>query len=90
MDLFQSSPSIQRETVYRLAILMILIFQSSPSIQRETFIFTTVKGYSNISILSLYTEGDLVYGYNKPVTLISILSLYTEGDVFSVKLFTMV
>ena len=51
--------------------------------QRETWLFHTLAEYCNISILSLYAEGDgKQYGIAKGGCAISILSLYAEGDIF--------
>ena len=61
------------------------IFQSTPSTQRETLRESTeARKVKNISIHSLYAEGD---DFGKTVFItreISIHSLYAEGDRFMV------
>ena len=56
---FQSSPSIQRETTEPSKSPRLEVFQSSPSIQRETDHIAVPEARLEISILSLYTEGDV-------------------------------
>ena len=80
---FQSSPSMQRETRSSNNTKLILRrFQSSPSMQRETALKTPCIITCNISILSLYAEGDCAnIAHGEKQAVISILSLYAEGDI---------
>ncbi len=83
-SLFQSSPSIQRETGNGTRGHYARKFQSSPSIQRETCSRPSSFAGKPISILSLYTEGDVFAPAFAEGFEISILSLYTEGDAITV------
>ena len=79
--LFQSTPSMQRETVKPTSPQVLKAFQSTPSMQRETPSSTIFIASSAISIHSLYAEGDAEFIYFLSVLpIISIHSLYAEGD----------
>ncbi len=78
--LFQSSPSMQRETVAgccKLAMPSISIL--SLYAEGDNINWDKVKTVS-ISILSLYAEGDFPAVHFRLPVPISILSLYAEGD----------
>ena len=61
---------------------MVIIFQSTPSTQRETFFVIRSAVVFEISIHSLYAEGDSHRPRRRRAILISIHSLYAEGDFF--------
>ncbi len=80
-DIFQSTPSTQRETLLVCALRQFNSFQSTPSTQRETIPpGYTVEDFIEISIHSLYAEGDNYCVSDKTDFAISIHSLYAEGD----------
>ena len=62
------------------------VFQSTPSTRRETTGSPTDSIYSDISIHSLHTEGDIKQLTSAIRQRISIHSLHTEGDMNVAKL----
>ena len=80
--IFQSTPSMQRETSAADRTISRGQFQSTPSMQRETSGVILREGADiEISIHSLYAEGDRVISKYKRKGYISIHSLYAEGDL---------
>ena len=57
---FQSTPSVWRETSVFTDSVKIRIFQSTPSVWRETTVYARDGQWQHISIHSLRVEGDLV------------------------------
>ena len=55
---FQSTPSVWRETIYIIHHLRTVVFQSTPSAWRETIFSKASFAKSAISIHSLRMEGD--------------------------------
>ena len=84
--IFQSSPSMQRETSYVNDACASSFDISILSLYAEGDIFVNpFRSNSDISILSLYAEGDLYNSYHyQRQTGISILSLYAEGDMSNI------
>ena len=82
VELFQSTPSVGRETVYQMLMVAVLdIFQSTPSVGRETKFVGTFIYYVKISIHSLRGEGDINSAITQGILQgISIHSLRGEGD----------
>ena len=78
--IFQSTPSVWRETVKPLLLTFTGVFQSTPSVWRETSQHATYKRQSEISIHSLRVEGDSTGFLWKYIAGISIHSLRVEGD----------
>ena len=78
--LFQSTPSVWRETAPTGDIWFYIQFQSTPSVWRETAFFVFLCQPHSISIHSLRVEGDPVYLYSNFSVTISIHSLRVEGD----------
>ena len=79
--LFQSSPSMQRETYEVRLFYSLKKFQSSPSMQRETpsgYIFVFV--FLNFNPLPLCRGRLIIVNCVSVIISISILSLYAEGD----------
>ena len=56
---FQSTPSVWRETIYIIHHLRTVVFQSTPSVWRETENSVDETGRQHISIHSLRMEGDI-------------------------------
>ena len=80
MFIFQSTPSVWRETRDPDPIFLQRLFQSTPSVWRETSFAAVISLARQISIHSLRVEGDtLLSGFLYPVC-ISIHSLRVEGD----------
>ncbi len=78
---FQSTPSTRRETPrFPQQSDRRGLFQSTPSTRRETGREPTIYGGVFISIHSLHTEGDDLWGGGEERNQISIHSLHTEGD----------
>ena len=55
---FQSTPSVWRETALACYYALWMLFQSTPSVWRETYIFFFIELKKSISIHSLRVEGD--------------------------------
>ena len=79
-SLFQSTPSVWRETLLLGFFLLLFKFQSTPSVWRETPDASGKSGIQPISIHSLRVEGDPAVQYDAPRESISIHSLRVEGD----------
>ena len=77
---FQSTPSVWRETVCRPWVFPIFRFQSTPSVWRETAVPKNQKRDARISIHSLRVEGDAPNKMPAVRYAISIHSLRVEGD----------
>ena len=77
---FNPLPLYRGRRTSALPACILYAFQSSPSIQRETSKAKSPERNLDISILSLYTEGDVSVWKIQRMKMISILSLYTEGD----------
>ena len=58
---FQSTPSVWRETIYIIHHLRTVVFQSTPSAWRETIMYFVSKMEKLISIHSLRMEGDHIF-----------------------------
>ena len=86
LGIFQSTPSVWRETPHNNAIYMRSWagFQSTPSVWRETLPTIALCPILSISIHSLRVEGDQTHGsyYQRPCA-ISIHSLRVEGDLIA-------
>ena len=80
IDLFQSTPSVWRETLDVTALARDTPFQSTPSVWRETRTRRQEGMCEIISIHSLRVEGDLHREYVIFAESISIHSLRVEGD----------
>ena len=77
---FQSTPSVWRETIYIIHHLRTVVFQSTPSVWRETYNASEYDLMWGISIHSLRMEGDGAITTPGYVGDISIHSLRMEGD----------
>ena len=62
--IFQSTPSVWRETPFSFSFSFAFLFQSTPSVWRETLNRYTLFYTLLISIHSLRMEGDLIVFYN--------------------------
>ena len=81
-SIFQSTPSVWRETVRGTLRDFGAKFQSTPSVWRETLVIRVVQDAKIISIHSLRVEGDRSPLRACRQSNISIHSLRVEGDVF--------
>ena len=79
-SLFQSTPSVWRETGTMARASTIHGFQSTPSVWRETLTTSGSTLPSSISIHSLRVEGDRFLCFRSSIEIISIHSLRVEGD----------
>ena len=79
--IFQSTPSVWRETAASASFLLSVSFQSTPSVWRETHIQIFHLVRRKISIHSVRLEGDCRSGIVRLVLNISIHSLRVEGDL---------
>ncbi len=78
---FQSTPSTQRETLKNFTILSCQIhFNPLPLRRGRLTPRRAARKFDNISIHSLYAEGDSAFNKVCQLQTISIHSLYAEGD----------
>ena len=87
VEIFQSTPSSQRETEPRKTYAPFSTFQSTPSSQRETENLEWGAYSRKISIHALLAEGDVIRNIAEYDRInISIHSLLAEGDLIQAPL----
>ena len=62
---FQSTPSVWRETQLGDQMSAYIAFQSTPSVWRETLLAVSIELISDISIHSLRMDGDVRYDHRQ-------------------------